>query len=120
MRAEVKEILCLDVASLDFADFCPDDLENFACKLQLLVGPHHHDVRESFDLMLCTPKWLIENHAPDDVVVGRHMLIVFEFGYERIVSYLRAYVARCTGNSWQQVAEKVGRLGRWEFEDYVA
>jgi hypothetical protein len=22
------------------------------------------------------------------------------------------------GNSWREVAEKVGRLGYWEFEDY--
>jgi hypothetical protein len=27
-------------------------------------------------------------------------------------------VANCEGDTWQQVALKVGRLGHWEFEDY--
>lgn len=34
---------------------------------------------ESFDLTVCTPKWLLKQYIRDDIVVGRHYIIVFEY-----------------------------------------
>jgi hypothetical protein len=35
-------------------------------------------------------------------------------------SFLTRRVENLTGETWREVAEKVARLGLWEFEDYSA
>jgi hypothetical protein len=50
---------------------------------------------------------------------GRHFLFVNNFNYSALESYVRDFCYSCEGASWHAVAEKVGRLGKWEFEDYV-
>jgi hypothetical protein len=46
------------------------------------------------------------------------MLIVFEYNYKRIFNRIKSYIEKCTGDNWNRIAEQVGRLGNWEFEDY--
>jgi hypothetical protein len=33
---------------------------------------------------------------------------------------INQYCESCAGETWDEIAGKVGRLGRWEFEDYVS
>ena len=73
---------------------------------------------ESFDVFVCTPQWLKQNRSQTDLTVGRHYLIVFEYDYERLRSFLDGYCSQCSGETWQEVAQLLGRLGKWEFEDY--
>jgi Immunity protein 8 len=61
--------------------FQPTEIDNFGFLLQILVGPEEGIGEESFDVMVCTPRWLIENHSPEDIVSGRHMLIMFRYDY---------------------------------------
>ncbi len=114
----MKAILFSDEAHGDFSVYEPDDPKNFSCALQLLVGPHNESGMESFQLTLCTPQWLVENHAEEDIVVGKNLLIVFNYDYARILQWLNRYIERCTGETWNEVAKKVGYIGWWEFEDY--
>ncbi|MHB8793345.1 MAG: Imm8 family immunity protein [Thermoleophilia bacterium] len=50
--------------------------------------------------------------------MGRHYLIMLNYNLERLKNFIVSYVESCTGDTWQEVAEKLGRLGKWEFEDY--
>jgi hypothetical protein len=93
--------------------------DDFALLLQILVGPQEAPGEESFDVFLCTPMWLLHNHQPSDIVVGRHRLIVFEYDYESLRSFISRWVDSCEGPTWQELATRIGRLGRWEFEDYL-
>jgi hypothetical protein len=54
----------------------------------------------------------------DAVVSGRHYLFMKEYRYEELYGHISGYCSRCMGNSWIEVAQKVSRLGHWEFEDY--
>ncbi len=118
IRAEIKAILCIDGPIQDFSEYRPDDPTSFSCTLELLVGPHLEPASETFGLTLCTPRWLIENHGQDDVIIGRNLLIVFDFNRPRIVQWLNRYIERCTGETWEDVARRVSYIGSWEFEDY--
>jgi hypothetical protein len=53
------------------------------------------------------------------VLFGYHHLIVFDFNLQRIENKIARYCEHCTGENWQEIARKLNRIGRWEFEDYI-
>ena len=116
MRAELKRIHSPDIENL--TKYYPDDPENFSFLLQAIVSPFGEEGEESFDIEVCTPKWLSENYQKNDIVIGRHLLIVFDYNYDRIFNKIKSYIENCSGDTWRKIAEQVGRLGKWEFEDY--
>ena len=118
MRAELKRIHSPDVADLE--TFRPAKDDDFGLLLQLVVAPKNGEGEESFDTMLCTPKWLIRNHQKSDIVFGRHHLIVFEYNYPEIQNELKRFVESVEADNWDEITTEIGRIGRWEFEDYTS
>lgn len=116
MDAELKRLHSPDIYDLE--NYQPDDSEEFGFLLQAMVGPKGKDGEESFDINVCTPKWLKENNGRSSIIIGRHYLIVGEYNYKSISEFIQGYLRTCSGDSWSEVAEKVSRLGKWEFEDY--
>src|SRR5262245_20876273 len=98
--------------------YLPEEVDCFFLQVRVIVGPQSQPGEESFDVRVCTPKWLLKQHGKEDVIVGRHLLIVFQYDFDRIRAAIVNFCESCTGESWREVAEKVGRLGYWEFEDY--
>jgi hypothetical protein len=43
-----------------------------------------------------------------------------EYDFAQIQNYLQQRIEACVGENWEAVALQVGRLGKWEFEDYTA
>lgn len=102
-----------------------DDLEGhrpsgdeFALLVQMLIGPDGGEGEEAFDVQVVTPAWLEQRYASDGLAGGDGRLLVFGYDWSRIESYLRKRVAACSGSDWQEVAAKLSRFSRWEFEDY--
>jgi len=117
MNAELKRFHSPDIYDLE--NYRPENPENFGFLLQVMVGPEGKDGEESFDIEVCTPKWLEETYEVEDVVIGRHHIIIREYNFERLVRSIKDFLKQCSGESWNEVTEKVSRLGRWEFEDYI-
>ena len=101
----------------DMEDYVPEDPEIFAFGLQFYAGEQGGNGEDSFDLIVVTPKWLLFN-SEEKIIVGRHKLIVFNYNYHKLKEFISSYVEECTGATWKEVAQKIGRLGQWEFEDY--
>nr|WP_165935776.1 MULTISPECIES: immunity 8 family protein [unclassified Bradyrhizobium] len=89
----------------------------FGVLVMAIVGPADGPGQESFDFMLCTPDWF-SSKIQDDITIGRHHVFVKQYDYPRLQAFVEAYCAECSGASWREVAEKLGRLGKWEFEDF--
>ena len=117
MNAELKRLHSPDIHDLE--RYQPEDPEKFAFLLQAMVGPKGEEGEESFNIEVCTPRWLEETYSMDEIIVGRHHLIVREYNYPRIVAAIENFLRSCSGENWHAVAEKVSRLGMWEFEDYT-
>jgi len=112
--ADLKRLHSPDVDYLE--QFSPNG--PFGILVQAMVGPAGGEGEESFDIVVCTPEWFAQKMT-SAVVPGRHFLFVRSYNYDALVSYLREYCNSLRGSSWRSIAEKVGRIGKWEFEDYV-
>lgn len=117
MKAKLKHIHSPDFGADPFEKYIPTDLSNFSVFIQIIVGPADGEGEESFDLVICTPQWL-HNEVKAEPIMGRHYLIVDKFDYKKITKFIENYIQKCEGHSWSELADKIGRIGRWEFEDY--
>lgn len=116
MNATIRRFHSPDVSDLN--SWTPPDPTCFGFLLQVLVGPQDAEGEESFDFVVCTPDWLRERRGEQAVVLGRHHILLFEYDFERIKKALTEIVGKASGESWPDVASKIARYGRWEFEDY--
>jgi hypothetical protein len=116
MKAKLKRLHSPDI---DLATFFPEEPDNFGFLLQAMIGPDNQEGEESFDIQICTPKWLQSRYSESEVLFGYHHLIVFEYDLRRIENTISKYCDGCTGVSWQEIARKLSRIGHWEFEDYI-
>jgi hypothetical protein len=116
IQAELKFLYSSDFDPLQ--DFRPRG--PFGLSILAIVGPLGDRGQESFNFILCTPEWFAEEHLPmmADIRMGRHFLFVREHNYPKLEKFVRDYCASCEGKTWTEVAEKLARLGLWEFEDY--
>ena len=114
MRARLKSLRSDEVP--DLARFRPADSASFAVPLVLEVGPLGLKGRERFDLLAVTPAWLLERHGREGAVLGRGLLLVFEWDYPRLRGFLARKVEACTARSWPELARTVSRIAEWEGE----
>jgi hypothetical protein len=112
---KLRDIDCVDVEDLTTYD--PGD--DFFVAVQLSIGPHNGEGAEQFQLVICSPLGLENRMAIEDIRLGEHMIICRRFNYRRIVGFIERFCAHCSGNSWDEVAQKLSHLGSWEFADYT-
>jgi hypothetical protein len=117
MKAEIKYLHCPDIDDLEH--YSPPAPDEFSFLLQIIAGPEGQEGEESFDAIVCSPMWLSRNLVGDKVMAGRHHLIMNSYSYVTLYSFLRGELEKCEGKDWNEVASKLSRIGRWEFEDYV-
>jgi hypothetical protein len=111
--AQLKRLTSTDAPSLE--TFRPEG--PFGIYIFAMVGPAGSLGEESFGITVCTPDWF-EQTMKESVRSGRHHLFVKQYDYEQLKRFLTGYCSTCMGSSWAEVAEKVARIGYWEFEDY--
>jgi hypothetical protein len=116
MQAEVKSILSPDI--FDFKSYYPEDDSCFLFLIQVIVGIKGKEGGDTFSVEVCTPKWLSENYSTGSIILGRGKLVVLEYNIDKVLKRITEYCESCTGDSWQEIVNKISRLGLWEFEDY--
>lgn len=114
MRAKLKRLHSPDI---DLSSFLPEDPTSFGFLLQFFAGPDDEPGDDSFSITVCTLSWL-EQEKPKRMFFGSNHLIVPNYDLKAIESFLARYCERCIGATWAEVALKLSRVARWEFEDY--
>jgi hypothetical protein len=89
----------------------------FCLLVQAMVGPAGSRGEESFDILVCSPSWL-EANIGDEIIDGRHHLIMQNYDYKKLWDYIASYCSNQSGRDWQEIAGRLALLGKWEFEDY--
>ncbi len=96
----------------------PENRESFCILVQAMIGPKGESGEESFDFTVCTPAWLQRFLSENAFMFGMYLLLVERYDYNAILQAISSICKTTSGSSWAEVAEQVGRYGRWEFEDY--
>lgn len=121
MRARVQ---CLHSPDAEPDEFAPADPRDATIFIQVLTGPRlapgsdEPEGQESFDLEVFTPKALTRHLLEKGPVPGRHMVIVEQWDYPSIAAYLFHTFESEEAADWEELGTRLGRIGRWEFEDY--
>jgi len=115
MKAKLRSAYGFDV---DLSNYCPEDSSKDGIWLRLMVGPNEGEGEESFDVLVCTPRWLEELVAADGPVVGAHHLIVQFLDLELALNFLKDRIESFEAPNWRQLAQQISRIGYWEFQEY--
>jgi hypothetical protein len=116
MKPTLKYLHSPDVSNLE--TYAPSSKQPFICLVQAMFSPEGGEGAESFDIVVCNPKWIAEKIQKSGPLIGRHYLIVSDFNFAEIKNTILGFAEQCEGSNWDEVAEKLSRLGHWEFEDY--
>ena len=116
MKAQIQRFHSPDVELPTYSAEPTDDIEVL---IQVIAGPAGSIAEESFDVLACNPVALARIIAADGPVLGRHLLIVSGWDWNVIETFLTDEIMSCEGDDWPTLAQRIGRIGKWEFEDYV-
>jgi hypothetical protein len=101
MKAEVLSVLTIEsepVESLTVAD--PLDMGEW---LRVMAAPEGSPGEESFDLIVCTPRWLEREVDRRGPIVGRHHLIVREWDPAQIAEVVTQLFESSTAENWTEL-----------------
>lgn len=116
MRATIKGYDSYEIE--DFHTYKPDDALVFAVSINFEIGPVGSAGADNFQLTIATPEFLRIQYPGDVCYFLRHYLLVKEYDFSRILAFMTKYVNSLEAETWEQLAEKIGRVALWEFEDY--
>ena len=114
MKAELKRMHSPDVD--DLASYQPHG--SFGILVQLMIGPKETPGEEAFDTIVCSPDWLAE-HAKLPDLVGDHQIVMDEYNYQALQRKVQGFCQSLEENDWQELATRLGAIGKWEFADYA-
>lgn len=117
------EIVKVAVRSIDLD---PDprslsgDAASFRVTARAMVGPADGPGEESVDIEVVTPEALAAQCASGEIVSGEHMLIVdfSSFDERRVSEWIRQRLEQVEGSTWDEIGERLVRIGHWEFDGY--
>jgi len=67
MQAVLKGIYPSDISNVE--SYHPETEDNFGFVLRASVGRMGEHGEESFDITVCTPKWLMASHGPSEILL---------------------------------------------------
>ena len=116
IKAKIDGLFSVDLPdpSTDF----PEDPEDCWIIVMADIGLEGSPGADEFTFYVCTPKRLSKVVQHEGFQFGRHLLIVERFDWDTVERAIARICEEATGDTWEQVAKKIGRYGQWEFEDY--
>jgi len=116
VKPELRRLHSPDL--LDMQASRPEDPRDFCILVQAMIGPKGEQGEESFDITVCTPRWLEQSLTNGRALFGLHYLFIDHYDYEWIRGAIARICNSISGASWRDVAKQLDKYGEWEFENY--
>lgn len=135
VRCEVKSVLAFGegaAADASIDGFTPPAPEHFGVSLQVFIGEVGSDVADSFDILVCSPSWMVARVdagewerfrsgglrvLPESVAVGTGIWFMRRWNRADVEAALSSICESFSpAPDWGSLAARVGRLVPWEFD----
>jgi Immunity protein 8 len=117
VEAEFKGITWLE--DIPIEEYDPDPGKPFSIELSVLIGPKDAPGEELFLVDVSNALFLRQEAAHSGPRLVVSTILVERFRVDAVERIVRSFCAGCRGESWHEVALKLTRLGRWEYEGLV-
>lgn len=116
VKAQVRSISTNDGEALD--DVVLEDPDDVDVWITVIASPAGEPGEESFQLRVRSPASLAKELYQWGPLHERHMVVVARWDPHQIRSFIDRLFTEVEGRDWNEVGEKLSRVGYWEFEDY--
>ena len=116
MKAEIKAYERID--NEDLSSYDPEDKQIFGFTLLFSIGVKGQEGADYFEVDVASPSYL--EHLMPQPYFLRHTILDTDYNIPKTVALMTQYVEALEEESWEQLASKISRVARWEFEDYRA
>ena len=97
----------------------PEDLDCFLALVQAFVAEDSEDAKiigESFDFLVCTPRWLDREISERGHALGLFRIIVPRYDYQAIWDIIASICKQIDGDDWASIGSTLGKYGLYEFD----
>jgi hypothetical protein len=115
MRASVQSITSPDV---DLDSFAPGSNDPIYTLVEMDIGSDEGEGADIFELVVCNPAGLQKRVSDAGPMFGHHHLVVAKWDWPQIRNLIVSTIEGEQAPTWDGLAARIGRIARWEFEDY--
>jgi hypothetical protein len=87
MQAVLKSLHSTDIGDVEKYCLTPDEEDQLGFTLRAMPA-RWRGKEKNPDIVVCTPKWLLEKYTDSDVLLGLHKLIVFKCDHLRLRKFI--------------------------------
>jgi len=115
MKASLRYLHFPDVDSPE--ENLPSVPDHLPIPMQAMIGPRDSEGEESFEFIVCTPRWIETKVGELKHLFGRHLLIVDRYDYVTIARAIEGLCNIHDAPDWPSLASRLGEYGAWEFHE---
>ena len=106
---EIKAIFSPDLSDVEKG--APENPSDFCVLLQIMIGEEGIEGADSFEIVVCTPRWIEERISKGGVFFLDRYIVVQQYDYIQVRSFIEKFMSKCRGKDWEEVAGKLSRIG---------
>ena len=96
--------------------YMPDDPAVFHEFVAVKIGEKPGKGADDFFIRVATPAGLAALEDQQGVIASRPLLVMREYNFEDLMTWLDSTVSSCQGDSWSASVEKLRRFFDWEYD----
>jgi hypothetical protein len=118
MRAAIRRYECVD--SEDLSTYELGEPPVFGFTLAFFIGVEEEEGSDQFEVLVASAAYLAQRYPEPTATFLRHIMLASDYNIQEAVALMTKYVSSLEADSWQELAFKINRVARWEYEDYRA
>src|SRR6266487_3639063 len=113
---EAKVVQFGDFVAIDATDesrlenYKPDSPDDFSYLLTIDICALDGGGVATFDVQVCTPKWLARRVEEEPIINGLHVIVVQKHDAQSLRSFIENYVNSLSGGTWSDIVDKMEYL----------
>ena len=104
--------------SEDLSTYKADEPAVFGYTLTFTIGPNSGAGEDYFEVFVASTRYLAQLDSAQAPAFLRHVIVAPDYNVPAAVALIEKYVSVLDEPSWAELAIKLSRVLRWEFEDY--